>query len=198
MPGRPPGSSGLPRSSSASPLSRSNARIALQRQIPLCEEKLRDIALSADGGSIAVACGDGTVRILESALFNELFTLSAHAGGSTSVAWHPEKPALASGGKDGHIRLWGSDKAFTQLLAFRAHKAGIYSIAFSADGRLCATASRDKTVKLWDASTFDPVARLDRTAGGHTHSVNTALWSGDALITAGDDKRILLWRGSHT
>jgi len=197
-PGRPDGPSGLPLSPSTSPLSPSFARIALQRQIPLCEEKLRDIALSADGGSIAVACGDGTVRILESTLFNELFTLSAHAGGSTSVAWHPGKPALVSGGKDGHIRLWRSDDAFTPSLAFPAHRGSIYTIAFSEEGHLCATTSRDKTAKLWDASTFDALARLDRPLGGHTHSVNAAIWSCGALITAGDDKRILLWRGSHT
>ncbi|MBP6392377.1 MAG: hypothetical protein KA175_13010 [Flavobacteriales bacterium] len=194
MTGRANGPSGLPLSPSTSPLSPSFARVALQRQIPLCEEKLRDIALSADGGSIAVACGDGTVRILESNLFNELFTLSAHAGGSTSVAWHPGKPALVSGGKDGHIRLWRSDDAFTPSLAFPAHRGSIYTIAFSEEGHLCATASRDKTAKLWDASTFDAMGRSDRSMGGHTHSVNAAIWSGDALITAGDDKRILLWR----
>ena len=79
--------------------------------------------------------------------------------------------------------------------AFPVHKAGIYAIAFDPSGK-CATASRDKTAKLWDSATFDPLARLDRLAGGHSHSVNAVCWVGGTLLTGGDDRIIHAWTAS--
>lgn len=167
--------------------------LALLRRIPLCEEKVRGLALHTDGSRLAVACGDGTIRILDTTDLNELHTVQAHATGVTSVAWHPHKPALISGGKDGHLRAWRSDRAFASLLDLPAHTGSIYSIAFDEEGRHMATASRDKTAKVWDARTFDALARLDRAAHGHTHSVNALCWTGGMLLTAGDDKRAIAW-----
>ena len=140
-----------------------------------------------------MACGDGTVRVLDTEHFNERHTLQAHEGGALSVAFHPTKPALVSGGKDGHLRLWHTDEQCREVLALPAHKSSIYRIAFNAEGTVCATASRDKSAKCWAADTFAPLARLDRTAGGHSHSVNAVLWSGDALITGSDDRSVLAW-----
>jgi len=169
-------------------------RLSLQRKIPLTVDKLRGLALNAEGDLLAVACGDGTVRILETTDLNERFTINSHSEGANCVAWHPSKPVLLSGGKDGHLRLWRSDAEFQQLLAIPAHSGSVYAVAFSLDGSQCATASRDKTAKLWDANSFDAIRRLDRAAGGHGYSVNALLWMGpQTLLTASDDKRIVEW-----
>lgn len=179
--------------------------LRLLRHIPVIEEKLRDLCSAPGGEQLALACQDGTVRVLDTALFNEQHTLEAHPLqvelgteasfiGATGLAYHPSKPVLFSGGKDGHLRLWRSDVDHKLLSSIPAHKAAIYRMAFSTDGRRLATASRDKSAKVWDATTLDPLARLDRLAGGHTHSVNALLWCGDALITASDDRRIILWK----
>jgi WD40 repeat protein len=175
--------------------------LALQRQIPVIEEKLRDLAASPDGGSVAVACGDGSLRIFDTAHFNELHTLEAHVApgadpgtiGTGSVCFHPAKPVLISGGKDGFLRFWKAGGTIDPLHAIPAHKGGIYAIAFDAHGRRCATVSRDKTAKVWDAASFDPLLRLDRSAGGHSHSVNALLWHAEGLITASDDRSIRRW-----
>lgn len=178
----------------------------LLRHIPLIEEKLRHACATPGGDGLAVACQDGTVRVLETTLFNELLTLQAHPLqvavdteasfiGTTSLAYHPGKPVLFSGGKDGHLRLWRCDADHALLSSLPAHKAAIYRMRFSPDGRRLATAGRDKIVKIWDAATLDPLERLDRAAGGHTHSVNALLWMDDgSLLSAGDDRRILHWR----
>lgn len=171
----------------------SGGRLALLRPIPLVEEKLRDLAPDHTGTQLAVACGDGTIRILSAADLNEFHTLQGHDGGATAVAWHPRKPVLVTGGKDGHMRLWHAGEGFRPLQAIAAHRSTVYGIAFSPDGSQCITTSRDKTAKLWDADTFDPLARLDRQAGGHTMSVNAALWIDHEVITAGDDRIILAW-----
>jgi len=170
-------------------------RIALQRKIPLTDEKVRGLAVSADATQLAVACGDGSIRILDTMDLNERFTLPGHDIGANCVAWHPTKPVLVSGGKDGHLRLWRTDEGFQQLHAFPAHKDTIYRLAFSPDGMHCATASRDKSAKLWDGNSFDLLRKLDRSAGGHGYSVNAVLWMGnDRLITASDDKGVLAWK----
>ncbi len=166
----------------------------LERHIPLCEEKVRGSALSPDGKLLAVACGDGSVRVLETKNFNEKHTIEAHAKGAASVAWHPGKTALVSGGRDGYLRFWRTDKGYEPLQAFAAHRANIYGIAFNNDASLCATASRDKSVKIWDAKSFDPLAKLDLSTQAHTHSVNTVRWCMDgSLLTASDDRRIMRW-----
>lgn len=178
-----------------------HGKLELLRHIPLCEDKLRDLALSPDGRQLAVACADDRIRILDTELFNELHTLQPvrddrtaeeSALGFTAVAYHPRKPVLVSGGKDGHLRTWWCTRDHTPLLVLPAHKAAIYTLQFSGDGRL-ATASRDKTAKVWDARDLAPLQRLDRSSGGHTHSVNACLWLGDTLLTASDDRRILAW-----
>ena len=162
------------------------------RNIPLCDAKLRGLALDHRGDRLAVACGDGTVRVLETTDFNEVNTYAGHAEGANTVVFHPTKPVLVSGGKDGHIRVWESAGS-RQVMAIAAHRSTIYQLAFDSTASLLASASRDKSVKLWDANTFEPIDRLDAEYGGHSHSVNAVVWSGRSLFTAGDDRKLLCW-----
>lgn len=163
------------------------------RQIPLCTGKLRDLALSPLGSVLAVACGDGSVRCLDSVHFNELRTIHAHARGTSCVAWHPAKPALISGGKDGLLRFWPNRGDDTPILSIQAHTGAIYGIAFDASGRFCATTGRDGHVKIWDATNFDPIVRFERHKDGHGRSVNSCAWVNDTLITASDDGTLRGW-----
>lgn len=171
-----------------------DAPLELYRQIPFADEKLRQMALSPDGEMLAMACGDGTVRVVDTGIFNELHTLERHTNGATCLAYHPTKPVLISGGKDGHLRFWHCGENYRALYVVPAHSGTIYSLAFNANGNQCTTASRDKTVKLWDPNSFDPTGRLERSNDGHTHSVNSAFWLGDRLITGSDDKTIRVWQ----
>lgn len=167
--------------------------ITFLRQIPFGEGKLRDLALSSTGEHLAIAGSDGPIRIVDTRLFNEVHTLEGHPEGSSALAFHPNKPVLLSGGKDGHLRSWRTDQGYRALNAVPAHSGAIYAIAFDPGGRRFATAGRDKMAKLWDAATLDPLDRLDRAAGGHAHSVNALLWTAEGLLTASDDRTIRLW-----
>lgn len=166
---------------------------SLLRDVPLSDAKLRGMAISSDGQWLAVACGDGPVRVLDTLLFNESRTFEGHAGGALCALFHPTKPVLLSGGKDGHLRAWNLKHDQGQLPALPAHRSSIYALATAPDGSASATASRDKTVKLWDALTMAHRATLDRGGHGHAHSVNAAAWIEAGLFTAGDDRRLLRW-----
>ncbi|MCC6601072.1 MAG: WD40 repeat domain-containing protein [Crocinitomicaceae bacterium] len=166
----------------------------LLRNIPFSTEKIRQLALSPDGTLLAIACGEGKVRIVDTAFFNELYTLHAHSEGATSVAWHPQKKVLVSGGKDACLHLFHTEDSFRSLMKIPAHNFAIYSIAFSPDGKNCVTASRDKTIKLWSPQSFDALGRIDPASGGHTHSVNDLLWLGNSrFLSCSDDRKIILW-----
>jgi WD40 repeat protein len=167
--------------------------VALQRQIPLCDEKLRDLALSPTGDRVAVACGDGTVREFEPALFNETLRTEAHPGGANSVSYHPVKPILISGGKDGNLRFRHTHEDGREVHAFPAHKGSVYAAGVDPSGRWLASVGRDALVKLWDANDLQPLYRSARDRSGHTHSANALLWRDGILITASDDKVVRAW-----
>lgn len=166
----------------------------LVRQIPLSDAKLRGVAVSPDGHWLAISASDGRVHVLDTAHHNELITLDAHAGGAYGLAFHPTKPVLLTGGRDGKLCAWKMEGQWTRVLEVAAHQGSIYSMVFSPDGSRLATASRDKTIKVWDAASLAPLMKLDRSTGGHTHSVNALAWLDDrSLVSAGDDKRVLQW-----
>jgi len=161
------------------------------RRIPLCEEKLRDIVLTSDRERMLVACGDGTIREFDLPLLNEQQRFEGHEKGANCAVLHPSKPALISGGKDGHVKVWRTNGQLA--LEFAAHKGSIYSTTFDPRGRFLVTAGRDALLKVWDANTMDPVWRSTREKRFHTHSINVLLWLDDVLLTASDDRRVQGW-----
>jgi len=165
----------------------------LIRRIPITDMKLRSLSVSTDSGLLALACGDGSVRLLDTLLFNELGTFPGHEGGANCVAFHPEKAALLSGGKDGHLRAWDLREPQRELVSIAAHRSTVYAIGFDPLSSRFATASRDKTAKVWDAGGLNVLQRLDARAMGHAHSVNALVWLSAELITAGDDRRLIRW-----
>lgn len=165
--------------------------VTLSRRIPLCEEKLRDIVRSARGERIIVACGDGSLRELDLRDLNERQRFVGHENGANCAAFHPTKPVVVSGGKDGQVKVWRADGGC--MLEFAAHKGSVYATTFDTSGRYLATVGRDALLKLWDANSLEPVQRSAREKSAHTHSINAVLWLGNTLITASDDRRINAW-----
>ena len=171
----------------------STANWNLIRQLPIGDFKIRSISTSPNENQIAIACGDGTIRIFETNFFNEIFTLNAHKDGVGSVQFMKTKPALLSGGKDGFLRVWNITDHFSPLLELPAHYSAIYTIALSPDEQHLVTASRDKSFKLWKLPEFEVIQRIEAREGGHSHSVNHALWlTNTEFVTGGDDRKIVL------
>jgi WD40 repeat protein len=98
--------------------------------------------------------------------------------------------AIASGGKDGKIKLW--NLATGELLTtLSGHSSAVESIAITPDGQILASGSADSTIKLWKLTTGE----LLDTLSAHSSAVRSVAISPDGKILASGsyDKSIKLW-----
>ncbi len=168
---------------------------SLLKTFKLCKEKIRGISLSIDESTLAIACGDGYIRIFNTRNLTMDQQFMAHGLSANSVNYHPSQHVLVSGGRDAMLNFWDTG-SYKLIKSIPAHNYAVYSIDFSIDASYFATASRDKTVKIWDADSLEFLVRLDReNYAGHSFSVNKVLWSKkkNLLLSSGDDKSIKLW-----
>lgn len=159
--------------------------------LPLNSGKIRRIAVSSDGERIALACQDGTIRVLDTTYFNEISSLNAHQGGCSSVSFLDEN-SLVSGGKDALLKIWDLENN-TLFKSIPAHNYVVYDI-LKLNDELWVTCSRDKTIKIWDSRFEKVLQRIDFKNGGHRHSVNSlTVISPDEFASCSDDGKIFVW-----
>jgi WD40 repeat protein len=116
---------------------------------------------------------------------SDLLTLE----GVVSVAFSPDKKIMATGNRDGSIKIWNlADMRELKLL--KGHNVSVLSLFFSPDSRLLVSGSKDKTAKLWDVATGQELI----TSQGYTGSVlDTISPDGKRLALGSLDKTVKLW-----
>lgn len=92
------------------------------------------LAFHPDGGTLASASKDGTVRLWGPATGKELRVLPGHEDGAVCVAFSPDGRFLASGGEDDEVRIWDLATGEAELTC-TGHRSFILSVAFSPDGQ---------------------------------------------------------------
>lgn len=65
-----------------------------------------------------------------------------------SLAYSPDGRRIASGGKDGMLRIWNAETG-DEVLKLPGHTAAITHVKFSPDGKILASTSDDGTTQLW-------------------------------------------------
>ena len=90
-------------------------------------------------------------------------TIDGHAGGVSSVTFSPDGSTLASGSRDGMIRLWNA-KSGQHRQTLEGHTAGGLSVAFSPDGGMLASGGgwTAEAIRLWDAQSGLHLRTFDR------------------------------------
>ena len=176
------------------------ATLSLQKIKKISNEKIRSIDIDNNQQELALTCGDGTIRIYDLETLEEKRNFQGHKLAANVVKYHPNGKYLLSGGRDAHLNIWDAENDYQLAQSIPGHNYAIYSIVFSPDGKLFATASRDKTFKIWNAETFEFLVRVNKeNFDGHMNSVNKLFWSSykNYLISAGDDRTIMVWEVSQ-
>lgn len=119
------------------------------RSIQLPSEPL-SVALSSQGGLVAVGFKDGGVGVWETQNLRNLWLVSGHGGEVFDVLFEPDGSRLFSTGRDGKIKIWDPNNA-TKFCELLGHNDYIMSLAISADGTRLVSGSGDDTVRVWEA-----------------------------------------------
>jgi WD40 repeat protein/serine/threonine protein kinase len=114
--------------------------------------EVRAVAFRADGKQIASAGADGAVRIWDLPAATLRFTLKAHTGAATCLAYSPDGRQLASGSKipDTTVKIWDPDTG-KELATLPRHVLDVTSLAYSPDGkRLVSADGVGKRLRIWN------------------------------------------------
>ena len=109
------------------------------------------IALSPDGGELAVASWDSTITIWRLLTRRPVVVLHGHTLGVDAVTYSPDGKLLASAGLDDTARVWNT--ADGRLLRIWTDPDPVTSIAFSSAGSELVTGDAGANVRVWDACT---------------------------------------------
>lgn len=169
----------------------------LVRRIGNIGERVYALAVSPDGTTLAVACGQpgrkGEVRLI---------ALSGQSRDTVTavpvrlddvvldLAFRPDGGMLAVACADKAVRLL--DLAKTEVVqTFQSHAEQVTSVSFSADGGRLASSSRDGSAKVFDAATGQLLVSYQ----GHTGPVRgvALLADGSQAFSTGDDKKLHRW-----
>ncbi|HSO22138.1 MAG TPA: protein kinase [Chondromyces sp.] len=150
---------------------------------------LASVAVSGDGGLIAVGGRDGAILCAGVAGGGWLRRFEGHAGGVSALAF-TAGGRLFSAGDDGTLRLWPEDEdGLPELLA--SGRERVLALAASADGRFALSAGWDGQVTVWSLPQRAELQRLE----GHAGAVHAVSVSPDCRVaaSAGEDGTVRLW-----
>lgn len=148
------------------------------------------VAFSSQGGLLATAGSDKTVRLWNPNTGEHLRTLNGHTKGVTAVAFSLDGRLLATGSVDKTVQLW-SPKTGERLAPLIGHMDSVRAVAFSPDGQWLAAGSDAATVCLWNPKTAEYVRNLT----GHRGAVYAVAFSPDGhlLASGSEDMTVRLW-----
>jgi WD40 repeat protein/serine/threonine protein kinase len=162
---------------------------------PGCE--IGPLVFSPNGRTLAVACGDGQIRLWDMAMTPDVLSVpSGPPREAWSVAFAPDGQTLAvgyddeNGGDKSTLQLWDLQTRSVRA-TLTGHASMVFAVTYTPDGQTVISAGHDHTVRLWDAAS----GKLRRTLSGHTGQVRCLACSPDGrtLATSGGDQTVRLW-----
>jgi WD40 repeat protein len=144
----------------------------------------RDMALASASWDSAV----GLAYPTRSGGGKEIVRLRGHSKDVITVRWSHDGRTLASGSKDGTIRLWTTELG--QQLSVRLQDSAMHAVSGAPGGKSFVTATGTK-IQLWDPSKPAPTKVLE----GHEGQVLSVSYSRDGkfIASASEDKTLKVW-----
>ena len=147
------------------------------------------VSYSPCGSMIATGSMDNTVRLWDSALGKCIgnTTLKGHSKWISSLTWEPlhlispgQRPRLASGSKDGTVRVWDTTLRVC-VMTMGGHTNAVSCIKWSGSN-IIYSGSHDKTIRAWD---IPAGGRCIQILKSHAHWVNHLSTSSDYVLRKG-------------
>lgn len=163
--------------------------------LQLSHHSIRSIAFCPFRNELAVGASDHHLYLLDATTFALKHHIEkAHGNSVFSVQYSPDGQYLLSGGRDAILRVWDLEQLSKPIHHIPAHLFTINHLLWPAQQDFFFTASRDKTIKVWDGASFELLKVLEGVRDkGHFNSVNRLHWQAGQLISASDDRSLILW-----
>jgi serine/threonine protein kinase len=121
----------------------------------------------------------------------ESVLLAGHIGGVTTVAFALDSKRVATGGKDGTVRIWDATSG-QERFCLQGHQNEVTGVAFAPGGQWLVSSSTDGTARLWDAASGQQLRILQRP---NRSPVWTVAITPDSrrVITGNEDSTATVW-----
>lgn len=175
----------------------------LQSLAPLCSQvgdtrPVSSAAFSEDSSLLLTSSWSGLCKLWSVPDCELKQTLRGHASYVGGVALRPgvkadeeNVVAMASGGHDGAVKLWGfnNEESIADITGHMPHR--VSKVAFHPSGRFLATACYDSSWRLWDLEQKTEVLHQE----GHAKPVHCLSYhsDGSVLVTGGLDAFGRVW-----
>lgn len=166
----------------------------LVRRIPNIGQRSFAIALSPDGKTLAVACGEpgrsGEVRMVDWATGEVTSVVARSVDVILDVAFRPGRDEIGVAAADHSVRIINYRNG-ELVRAYSSHADWVTAVAFSADGNKLVSASRDKSAKVFDLESGQMLINY----AGHGLPVRGVAFTADGaqVVSVGDDKKLHRW-----
>jgi WD40 repeat protein len=147
------------------------------------------LAFCPDKRTLAVACWDGVIRILNFADGKEVSACEGHQSVPFAIEYSRDGRTLLSGSADTTVRLWEPFSG-VQIAELKGHTGEVHGVALSPDGKTAYSAAADTNVLVWDTTGFGKAGPLKAALGNA--ELETA-WKELANDNAGA-ARLTMWR----
>lgn len=147
-------------------------------------------AISPEGRSLALGCGDGRIRIYDLTRSTVKTVLEGHREGVVNLAYSRDGALLISASGSERVFLWDIETASLRC-SLHGHSNAVRAVAFHPDGLIAASGGIDGTIRLWQTLNGAPVQVLPGTGSS---IVRLRFAPGGALLAAStSDGSITLW-----
>lgn len=156
--------------------------------VQISSQGLRKMCLLGDEW-LLIGGSDGYIYQLSRTTWQIVYRHAAHDNSVFSLAYNGQY--VFSGGRDALLKSWMWENE--ELKPVRTVNAHWYTINdILVDSSEIITGSRDKKIRFWTPE-LDISSSISFAEQGHVNSVNTLIRKLDWLISAGDDRSIIIW-----
>lgn len=158
--------------------------------------KVTDLALSPNGRRLASTGDDGTLRLWELPSGQLIHTWMQDTKPRTkapsllTVAFHPQRPDLITGGETGAVTVWSLEN-LARFYTLSHHQDAVTAVACWPGGDWLAIGSADGQVHLWQWETKRRIAVLN-----HDWAVSALAFDAQEpiLVSSSRDQTLRIWQ----